>query len=478
MLSVIIPVFNRRENLMTCLHSIRVQNKPPELEIIIVDDGSTDGLKEWFYQNYSSGLFYLNDVQTAVGVVTPSRPIRYLSGGPNKGFRGGRARNIAAFNCNGDRVVFVDSDIVLNEGALRSYQEAAEENPDVIIVGMYHWLPPMRWAGHLNILTTSKSLTEVLERAAKVGIKEERDNDSPFGNDERWRDFTDDIHAIRESDGLGALSGNISYPISLFNELGGFDERIVGHGGEDADLGLTAGSKKTKWLFYKPVHGFHLWHVRDQERNHREVQANIAFIDKKHGVGKYRDAEKFSDSQDWSDPIHYHHHLSSILIKKADSPEVSVYRDGHYMKISSPKILVTLGFTWSDVEIVDEEFFAKAKHEGDIIDPTPPEPVYAQQPEQPQPTTQAQALTPPPFDEMKVDNYRKSMGTVAIRSHDSQTVFLVRGEFKLAITHPDWMQRLGFTFDDVKVVAPHIIDQLKLARSTPESRFATQGDPQ
>jgi len=51
-LSVLIPVFNERENLPTILE--RVRRVPIEKEIIIVDDGSTDGSREWLQQNITN----------------------------------------------------------------------------------------------------------------------------------------------------------------------------------------------------------------------------------------------------------------------------------------------------------------------------------------------------------------------------------------------------------------------------------------
>ena len=42
MISVIVPVYNRKETLERCVQSLRGQTYP-DLEIILVDDGSTDG---------------------------------------------------------------------------------------------------------------------------------------------------------------------------------------------------------------------------------------------------------------------------------------------------------------------------------------------------------------------------------------------------------------------------------------------------
>jgi glycosyltransferase involved in cell wall biosynthesis len=43
--AVVIPVFNRRLRLIRALESVAAQTKSPEL-LIVVDDGSTDGMAE------------------------------------------------------------------------------------------------------------------------------------------------------------------------------------------------------------------------------------------------------------------------------------------------------------------------------------------------------------------------------------------------------------------------------------------------
>ncbi len=50
-ISVVIPTYNRRDFLAGCLESVFRQTALPD-EIIVVDDGSTDGTSEWIAQTY------------------------------------------------------------------------------------------------------------------------------------------------------------------------------------------------------------------------------------------------------------------------------------------------------------------------------------------------------------------------------------------------------------------------------------------
>ncbi len=82
--SLIIPTYNRKEYVQRCLESVYRQNRLPD-EIIVVDDGSTDG--------------------TAVALVDHN--ITLLE---QKNSGAGAARNLGAKVATGDYVTFLDSD--------------------------------------------------------------------------------------------------------------------------------------------------------------------------------------------------------------------------------------------------------------------------------------------------------------------------------------------------------------------------------
>ena len=91
---------------------------------------------------------------------------------------------------------------------------------------------------------------------------------------------------------------------------------------------------------------FYRWHPRDQKKNAREVQENIEYIDRKHGIGKYKSAAKFGiDAQDWRNWRHYQKDVGGVLMKELGDGTVYVCRDGHRLGLPSPDWIQRLGFT-------------------------------------------------------------------------------------------------------------------------------------
>ncbi len=110
--SVIIPAFNRAHTLGRALDSILAQ-KEVSLEIVVVDDGSTDGTRE-----------------LVARFMSQHGEIRYLhqaNQGP------AAARNAGILNARSNFIAFLDSDDEWLPGKLRAQLRFFEENPDYLI---------------------------------------------------------------------------------------------------------------------------------------------------------------------------------------------------------------------------------------------------------------------------------------------------------------------------------------------------------
>lgn len=112
-LSIVIAFRNDKENLVACLHSLLDQRMSHEIEMILVDDVSTDG--------------------GAAAAVQVFAGARVLSNEENLGYP--RAANRGLRECTGDYAVLVNSDVVVRAGCLETLVEFMETHPSVGVAG-------------------------------------------------------------------------------------------------------------------------------------------------------------------------------------------------------------------------------------------------------------------------------------------------------------------------------------------------------
>lgn len=116
-ISIVIPSYNQAEYLPDAIESAYGQTNPPH-EIIVVDDGSTDGSIE-IAERYKYSKYPL--------IESPVKVIKQV----NKGLPS--ARNTGIMNATGDYIMFLDADDILMEHALeRIHTEILSTNADII----------------------------------------------------------------------------------------------------------------------------------------------------------------------------------------------------------------------------------------------------------------------------------------------------------------------------------------------------------
>ena len=106
MLSFIIPTYNRKDYLKRCIDSI-ISQKVKNFEIIVVDDNSTDNTYEFIKENYSFVKIIRNE----------------------KNLGPANSRNIGFENSSGDYIMFIDSDVYLQENCIKNL---AKYNSDIV----------------------------------------------------------------------------------------------------------------------------------------------------------------------------------------------------------------------------------------------------------------------------------------------------------------------------------------------------------
>jgi glycosyltransferase involved in cell wall biosynthesis len=115
--SVVIPTYNRLPILEKCLKALEQQTLAVDspvtgYEVVVVDDGSTDGTIDWLQQN-SATLPHV-------------RLLTQAHQGP------AAARNLGVEKAEGDTIIFIDSDLVVTASFLQSHGDKLIEGQQAL----------------------------------------------------------------------------------------------------------------------------------------------------------------------------------------------------------------------------------------------------------------------------------------------------------------------------------------------------------
>ncbi len=125
-ISVVIPTHDRRDVLPEVLAALGRQEAPPPFEVVVVDDGSSDGTGE-----------LLAELRPPF----PLRVLRQANLGP------AAARNAGVAAAQGEWVAFLGDDTVPDPGWLRAHREAhrrRQDSPLRGVLGYTGWHPRLR----------------------------------------------------------------------------------------------------------------------------------------------------------------------------------------------------------------------------------------------------------------------------------------------------------------------------------------------
>ncbi len=182
--SIVIPTFQRQDDLRACLRGIAQLDFPrEEFEVIVVDDGSPEAPTD-VVNAYESDL-----------------PVRLIVVPQNSG--PAHARNVGARHANGEYVVLLDDDCVPECEWLTSLATRRREFPEAVIGGVL-----ANGAPHSLCAEASQQLGEFLYRYYNADV----DNAGWF------------------------MSANLACPRTAFLAIGGFDESFPLAAAEDRDF--------------------------------------------------------------------------------------------------------------------------------------------------------------------------------------------------------------------------------------------------
>jgi GT2 family glycosyltransferase len=247
----VIPTYNRGHLIAETLDSALAQH-PPFLEIIVVDDGSTD--------NTSAVLARYAD------------RIRLLDG-PNAGVQRARNRGVAA--ASGDFVAFCDSDDLLEAAYMATMQGWLRAHPECKSI-------------YSNFATFDEQSVHADKfSGAPAGFFDGASCEGAF-----WYGMPDLYQRILDFQ-LLFPSGNVIRR-TLYNALGGYDSRFNGVGAEDFEFALRLVEAGDTALCAEPLIRIRRHGANDSTDNVRQVHGTIQILE--FALAHHASATRYQDA--------------------------------------------------------------------------------------------------------------------------------------------------------------------------------------
>lgn len=277
-ISVVVPVYNRIENLKHLIYSLKKQSIPIE-ELIISDDGSSVDVKSFIEKETKEVHF----------------SVKYIWQ-EDLGFRLSRARNNGARMAEGDFLLFLDQDVILPFNFIETLKKSIREN--YFFPFKIYW---MNESERRRFPEKNFEYSELILREEELKKIKRRTIASRIKNIKFYLGLKD-----RGSNIVGAAFGVLKKD---YIKVNGSDEEYKSWGKEDDDLSLRlykAGIKSKHLLLKYPV--IHLWHYIDPTKKGDMNQSLFNIKKEKINKNNYKCDYGYNNSIDRDE-------VKSIIIK-------------------------------------------------------------------------------------------------------------------------------------------------------------------
>lgn len=259
--SVIIPAYNNQEYVEIMLLALLKQKIDfDDWEIILVDD-SDDNCMEVF-----------NNLENPhLRVVEKEHSGR------------ADARNVGIYSSNADILIFMDSDMIVDQHFVqRHYEKHVIEHYDIVIGEVKH-IKQVYFEKVKNIVTKMSSLwiqelNKLVTKDNYIDLASIVFTEQKVANKLGW---------------LCCLFSNCSVSRDALMKVGGFDKDFVGWGLEDIELAYRFYKKNYTFGFFRDIHNYHVDHLSDYEAMLLEMGRNLKQIYRKHPTNDMRAFKSF-----------------------------------------------------------------------------------------------------------------------------------------------------------------------------------------
>lgn len=254
-ISVIVPTYNRSQQLTYTLNSLVNQNfARSDFEVIVVDDGSSD-------ETFQAVKPFENQIN-----------IKYVYQ-IDQGYRVSSARNLGIRVADGKFCIFVDSGIIVKSDCLIQHLNChQEQNNEVAIIGYtYGWGADET---ELNRAIDPKDADGSIARLVEMGsVFDIREN--------IFRKYNYQIENLTVPWTL-FYGGHLSIRRTSLFEIGLFDESYDGNwGAEDQDLGYRLHQAKKQIVLCKKAMVLHLPSPSDSNVKAKQAYENCKYFNQK-----------------------------------------------------------------------------------------------------------------------------------------------------------------------------------------------------
>jgi GT2 family glycosyltransferase len=252
--SIIIVTWNGKKYALECLDSLRTLNTKLVLEIIVVDNASSDGTPEAIQQHHPEVRLFRNQA--------------------NLGFA--KANNIGMAVSCGDYVALVNSDVVVPPGCLEKMVDFMNAHPDIGLLGPRMLSPEGGVGQSVNRLPTVWNYL-----CFALGLHSLVPNSKLFGG------YLMADYGYDETEDVEVLTGWFwMVPRRALEQVGGLDERFFMYG-EDLDWSHRFLKGGWRVVFFAEAEALHYGAASSGQAPNRfyleMVRANLQYFQKHYG---------------------------------------------------------------------------------------------------------------------------------------------------------------------------------------------------
>ncbi|MDT3428367.1 glycosyltransferase involved in cell wall biosynthesis [Paenibacillus forsythiae] len=283
--SVIIPSYNRCPLNYFSLMSLERQQFPlQQMEVVFLDDGSTDHTPSLYYSLY------------------PEFPFIYVQQLKSRGRS--RIRNIGSGIATGRTLLFVDAEMICGPDFVMTHVNHHQSGERNIVSGamrsrrIYTMTDPGYSAQQKSVMSELYSGNPITAPIIEQFMQGDQTPvqllpfELMFDPDHlnRWSSKNDYFDSILQTYGskfklfqyswLNLITNNLSMTKRFFDEIGGFDEALTGFGWEDWEFGYRAARKGAVFIHDDAVINYHQEHPISPENTFQSRSNYLKFCDK------------------------------------------------------------------------------------------------------------------------------------------------------------------------------------------------------